>query len=174
LKANTDIEDRRQAEHELREREQRWRAVFENSTVGIALLDETEHFMVANSTYEEMVGRTSSELRLLKCRDLTYTEQDCGATETLIRELLERKRHRFELEKRYRRKNGAVIWVHASGSMVSETDGSPRFLIFLVADITQQKQAEHELRESEQRRHAVFDNSKWVLLYLTKPLAFWQ
>jgi PAS domain S-box-containing protein len=172
LKANTDIEDRRQAEHELREREQRWRAVFENSTVGIALLDETGHFMVANSTYEEMVGRTSSELRLLKCRDLTYTEQDCVATETLIGELLERKRHRFELEKRYRRKDGAVIWVHASGSMVSETDGSPRFLIFLVADITQQKQAEHELRESEQRWHAVFANSNVGIALLDETARF--
>jgi formate hydrogenlyase transcriptional activator len=169
---NTDIEDRKRAEHALRDSEQRWRAVFENSTVGIALLDETGHFMVANSTYEEMVGRTSSELRLLKCRDLTYTEQDCVATETLIGELLERKRHRFELEKRYRRKDGAVIWVHASGSMVSETDGSPRFLIFLVADITQQKQAEHELRESEQRWHAVFANSNVGIALLDETARF--
>jgi formate hydrogenlyase transcriptional activator len=156
---NTDIEDRKRAEHDLRDSEQRWRAVFENSTVGIALLDETGHFMVVNSTYEELVGRTSSELRRLTCRDLTYTEQDCLATEARIGELLEGKRDRFELEKRYRRKDGAVIWVRSSGSLVRETEGSPRFIVFLVADITQRKQAEHELRESEQRWRAVFANS---------------
>jgi len=169
---NTDIGDRKGAEHDLRESEQRWRAVFENSTVGIALLDETGHFMVANSTYEELVGRTSSELRSLTCRDLTYTEQDCLATEAHIGELLEGKKDRFELEKRYRRKDGSVIWVCSSGSLVRETDGSPSFLVFLVADITQQKQAEHELRESEQRWRAVFANSNVGIALLDETTRF--
>jgi PAS domain S-box-containing protein len=146
-----DVTEKKQAEHDLRESKQRWRAVFENSTVGIALLDKTGHFMLANSTYEEIVGRTNSELRSLTCRDLTYTEQGCVRTETLIGKLLEGMKDHFELEKRYRRRDGRVIWVRASGSLVRETDDSPRFLVFLVADITQEKQAEYELRESERR-----------------------
>jgi formate hydrogenlyase transcriptional activator len=169
---NTDIEDRKRAEHDLRDSEQRWRAVFENSTVGIALLDDTGHFIAANSTYEELVGRTSSELRRLTCRDLTYTEQDCLATEARIGELLEGKRDRFELEKRYRRKDGAVIWVRSSGSLVRETEGSPRFIVFLVADITQQKQAELKLRESEQRWRAVFANSNVGIALLDETARF--
>jgi len=169
---NTDIEDRKRAEHDLRDSEQRWRAVFENSTVGIALLDETGRFMVVNSTYEGLVGRTSSELHQLTCRDLTYTEQDCLTTEARIGELLEGKRDRFELEKRYRRKDGTVIWVRSSGSLVRETEDSPRFIVFLVADITQQKQAELELRESERRWRAVFANSNVGIALLDETARF--
>ncbi|HEY6248785.1 MAG TPA: sigma 54-interacting transcriptional regulator [Candidatus Angelobacter sp.] len=148
---NTDIELRKRAEHDVRESEQRWRAAFDNSTVGIALLDETGHFLAANSAYEDMVGRTSSELRSLTCNDLTYTEQDCTATNVLMGELLAGKRDRFELEKRYRHKDGGLIWVRTSGALVPQADGSPRFLVFVVEDITERKRLHDQLERERDR-----------------------
>jgi formate hydrogenlyase transcriptional activator len=169
---NTDIEDRKRAEHDLRESEQRWRAVFDNSTVGIALLDKTGHFLAANSTYEEMVGRKSEELHSLTCRDLTYTEQDCLATEAHIRELLEGRRERFELEKRYRRSDGSLIWVRSSGSLVREADGSPRFLVFLVADITEKKRLHDQLARERDRLRLLLDLSNQIASHLELPDLF--
>jgi formate hydrogenlyase transcriptional activator len=160
---NTDIEDRKRAEEDLRESEQRWRAVFDNSTVGIALLDETGHFLAANSAYEEMVGRKTGELRSLTCRDLTYSEQDCSATDTLMSELLQGRRDRFELEKRYRRKDGGLIWVRTSGALVPNAAGSPRFLVFVVEDITERKHLHDRLERERDRLHLLLSLSNQIV-----------
>lgn len=128
--------------------EERWRSVFENSAIGVALTDLNGLFLAANPVYEEMLGYTEEELRKLTYFDLTH-EEDLEANRTLIEELLEGKRQQFQIEKQYRRKNGSLIWVRNNVSMVPGTERVPRFLMALSEDITERKQAEEKLRRSE-------------------------
>src|SRR6266849_1574829 len=145
---NTDLEERKRAEDALRKSEERWRSVFENSAIGVALTDHNGRFLATNHVYQAMVGYTEEELRAVNFLDLTH-EDYREANWALITELLEGKRRQFQIEKKYRRKDGSSIWVSNNVSIVPGTDRVPRFIMALTEDITQRKRAEEALQRSE-------------------------
>src|SRR5450631_336358 len=133
---------------ELAAAEERWRSVFENSAIGVALADLNGRFFAANPVYEKMLGYTEEELRQLSFLDITH-EEDLELNRTLIGELLAGTRRQFQIEKRYRRKSGSLLSVLNSVSMVPGTQRVPRFLLALSEDIAERKRAEEKLRRSE-------------------------
>src|SRR3981081_3756624 len=145
---NTDLEERKRAEDALRKSEERWRSVFENSAIGVALTDLNGRFLATNPVYQTIVGYTEEELRALYFLDVTH-EDYREANWTLITELLEGKRRQFQIEKKYRRKDGSSIWVTNNVSLVPGTERVPRFIMALSEDITQRKRAEETLQRSE-------------------------
>jgi len=145
---NTDLEERKRAEDALRKSEERWRSVFENSAIGVALTDLNGHFLATSHVFQAMVGYTEEELRAVNILDLTH-EDYREANWALITELVEGKRRQFQIEKKYRRKDGSLIWVSNNVSLVPGTERVPRFIMALSEDITQRKRAEEALLRSE-------------------------
>jgi len=145
---NTDLEERKRAEDALRKSEERWRSVFENSAIGVALTDHNGRFLATNYVFQAMVGYTEEELRTVTFLDLTH-EDYRQANWALITELVEGKRRQFQIEKQYRRKDGSLIWVSNNVSLVPGTERVPRFVMALSEDITERKRAEDALRASE-------------------------
>jgi PAS domain S-box-containing protein len=145
---NTDLEDRKRAEDALRKSEERWRSVFENSAIGVALTDLNGRYLATNHVYQTIVGYTEEELRALCFLDVTH-EDYREANWALITELLEGKRRQFQIEKEYLRKDGSSIWVSNNVSLVPGTERVPRFIMALSEDITERKRAEQALRRSE-------------------------
>ncbi len=145
---NTDLEERKRAEDALRKTEERWRSVFENSAIGVALTDLNGRFLATNRVYQTIVGYTEEELRAINFLDLTH-EDSRQANWALITELVEGKRPQFQIEKKYRRKDGSLIWVNNNVSLVPGTERVPRFIMALSEDITERKRAEQALRRSE-------------------------
>jgi PAS domain S-box-containing protein len=143
-----DIEDRKGAEQALRKSEERWRSVFENSAIGVALTDLNGRFLATNHVYQTIVNYTEEELRALCFLDITH-EDYREANWALITELLEGKRRQFQVEKKYLRKDGSSIWVSNNVSLVPGTERVPRFIMALSEDITQRKRAEEALQRSE-------------------------
>jgi len=143
-----DIEDRKRAEQALRKSEERWRSVFENSAIGVALTDLNGRFLATNHVYQTIVGYTEKELSTLCFLDVTH-EDYREANWALITELLAGKRQQFQIEKRYLRKDGSSIWVSNNVSLVPGTERVPRFIMALSEDITQRKRAEEALGRSE-------------------------
>src|SRR5882724_7743412 len=143
-----DIEDRKRAEQALRKSEERWRSVFENSAIGVALTDLNGRFLATNHVYQTIVGYTEQELGALCFLDVTHEEYR-EANWALITELLEGKRQQFQIEKKYLRKDGSSIWVSNNVSLVPGTERVPRFIMALSEDITQRKRAEEALQRSE-------------------------
>ncbi|MGA2535560.1 MAG: sigma 54-interacting transcriptional regulator [Terracidiphilus sp.] len=143
-----DITERKQAEATLRKSEERWRSVYENSAIGVALADPNGRFLAVNRAYEKMLGYTEEELR--KFTFLEITEEDYRDSNwELVSELLDGKRQQFQIEKQYRRKDGALRWVSNNVSLVPGTESMPRFIMALSEDITERKQAEEALLKSE-------------------------
>jgi PAS domain S-box-containing protein len=150
-----DIDDRKHAEAErslaeeaMRKSEERWRAVFDNSAIGVALTDLRGRFLATNSAYQKILGFTDQELGRLTFLDLTH-EDYRESNWRLVMELLEGKRRQFQIEKQYRRKDGRLIWVSNNVSLVPGTERVPRFIMALTEDITERKRAEEKLQTSE-------------------------
>jgi PAS domain S-box-containing protein len=132
---------------ELAAAEERWRSVFENSAIGVALTDLNGRFLAANPVYQKMVGYSEEELQKLSFLDVTL-EEYLEPNRTLVGELLEGKRQQFQIEKQYRRKNGSLIWVRNNVSLVPGTERMPRFLMALSEDITERRRVEEALSKA--------------------------
>src|SRR5262252_2973995 len=119
----------------LRQSEERWRAVFESSAIGIALTDLNGRFLATNAAYQHMLGYTDAEFRTFSFLDITH-EDDRDINGALVIELLAGTRTQLQLEKRYWRKDGTLMWVNNTVSLVPGTERTPRFLMAIVEDIT--------------------------------------
>jgi len=149
-----DITERKRSEDALRvahaqvvRSEERWRSVFENSAVGVALTDLTGRFIATNPVYQKMLGYTEEEFQQLTFFDITH-EENVEQNRTLIGELLDGKRQQYQIEKQYRRKDGQPVWVRNNVSVVPGTEGVPRFLMALSEDITQRKLSQEALAKA--------------------------
>jgi PAS domain S-box-containing protein len=158
LIACEDIHERKQAQARLQQSEQRWQTAFENSAIGIMMRDRADGFFAANRAFRNMLGYTESELYQLCQLDVTY-EEDRDLNLELIGELWEGKRQHFEIEKRYRRKDGTLVWVRNNVTLVSGTGGIAPFLFTIVEDITQRKKEESERHNIEQRYRVMVETA---------------
>lgn len=145
---NTDIEDQKFAEEALRKSEERWLVVFENSAIGVALTDFSGRLLFTNSAYQTMLGYTEDEIRKLTFLEITH-EDYRGTNLALVTELLEGKRKQFQIEKKYRRKDGSLIWVSNNVSLVPGTERVPQFIMALSEDITERKCALEKLQANQ-------------------------
>ena len=143
----------------------RWRTAFENAAIGIVMADFNGRYFAANSAFRNMLGYTERELYRLSFDEVTY-EGDREANVLLAHELTEGKRHHFEIDKRYRRKDGTLLWARQHVALVPGMQGAAPFWFGVVEDITERKHVDEELRlqqhkfrESEARLQAFFENS---------------
>jgi PAS domain S-box-containing protein len=143
----TENRDRETAEDALRASEERWRNLFENAPVGIALTGSPGKFVAVNPALQRMVGYSEAELLGLSAADITH-EEDWAVTTEILTAYAAGQPRTPRFEKRYRRKDGGVIWAEVSAFVVPVAGSAP-LLGGVVVDITDRKRAEDELRRSE-------------------------
>ena len=132
---------------DLRLSEERWRNLFESVPVGVALTGPDGRYASVNQTFQRMTGYSEAELRKLSPLDITH-EDDRAATESRIAARKAGSPYLQHVEKRYRRKDGGVIWIDASAFVAPVVAGTPLFGGAAI-DITDRKRAEEDLRRSE-------------------------
>jgi PAS domain S-box-containing protein len=149
-----DISERKRNEDALRaahaqvlQSEERWRSVFENSAVGVALTNLDGRFIATNPVFQKMLGYSEDELKQLTSLGITC-EESLEQNRLLIADLLDGKRQQFQIEKRYRCKDGETVWARNNVSIVPGTDRTPRFLMALSEDITRRKLSEEALAKA--------------------------
>ncbi|HEX8454242.1 MAG TPA: EAL domain-containing protein [Longimicrobium sp.] len=142
----------------LQQREEWFRAVFEGSAMGIAVVDMKGRFIDANAAFLRMVGRTAEEMKELPFASLDH-EDDQERDSRLFRRLVAGELAHYQLEKRYVRKDGTELTVRLTASVVRDADGKPRFCVAMVDDVTQRTraEAERELLEERLRHLALHD-----------------
>ena len=142
-----DITERKQAEQDLLESEERFRSIFDNAPITIAQVDLQGHPVVSNPAAQELFGYTGDELAAMVFTDFTHPD-DADLDMDLFQELAAGKRDQYSLEKRYIRKDGQVITSNLSVSMIRDERGNPVSAIGMVEDISERKLAEKALEEA--------------------------
>jgi PAS domain S-box-containing protein len=150
-----DITERKDAEEALRESEERFRATFEDSGIGMALVDLQGHPIKSNLELQQMLGYSEEELSRMAFTDYTHPD-DRDLDWRLFSELVAGKRAKYETEKRFLKKGGDLVWGLLTASLVKDRYGSPVCAVGMVQDITERKLAEVRIRESEEKFRKAF------------------
>ena len=136
----------------------RWRSVFENSAIGVAIADLSGRVLATNLTYQKMLGYTESEFQSLSFLEVTH-EDYREANWALVMELRDGKRDQFQIEKQYVRKDGSLVWVRNNVSLVQNAENTPQLMLALSEDITERKLAAEALQFSEDRARLILDSA---------------
>lgn len=150
-----DITERKENEARLRESEERFRVVFDQAPVGIAMVDLGFHLMRANQAYCQMLGYTEKELSALTISDITHPE-DVEENMRLQKMLGQGLIPEYEMEKRFIRKDGSIAQGLLIASLLTNEEDEAVCFIGQVLDITSKKEQEQQLFESEMRYRMLF------------------
>lgn len=143
---------RRRAERALRESEERLRAVFEQAAVGMARVAPDGRWLEVNQRLCDIVGYSRAELLERSLQDITHPE-DLATDLELVRQVLGHEIATYSLEERYVRKDGSLVWVDLTVSLVQDENG-PKYFVSIVQDISARKAAEAEAQMAQRLRLA--------------------
>lgn len=136
---------RRDAERALYASEARFRAMFERSAIGIGFADLEGNLIAVNGALQEMFAATAADMRRLNVESLVHPDDSADVWET-YHELVKGRRENFQCDKPYYRRDGEVIWTHLTVSLIRDEQGTPRYQVAMLEDITDQHRLQERLR----------------------------
>ncbi len=143
-------DERERAERDLQASEEKFRKIFEEGPIGVALIGLDFTVRKANLRFCEMLGYTEEEVVALGIEGITHPD-DIEADYHLAMRLRRDEIPFYSIEKRYVRKDGKVIWGQLTASLAHDGQGRPLIGIGMIEDVTEHKRSEEALRESEER-----------------------
>lgn len=151
-----DVTDRKQTEEALRQSEQLFREAFATSAFGISVRSPEGRYLQVNQAFCKMLGYTEAELLQLDYRAITHPDDQAIDPNNTIKKLVAGEIPYYHLEKRFLHKNGSTVWGLVSISLVRDLAGQPLYFVALIHNITDRKQAEAALIQSEERFRSAF------------------
>ena len=136
-----ELSDREQAEAMLSENEELFRRAFEDTAAGMALISLEGQLLQVNQSLCELLGYSESELLEITFQELTFAE-DLIPQLKLVEELIAGTRKTFQLEKRCIHRQGNILWVILSMSIVRDKQENPLYFVGQIQDITDRRQLE--------------------------------
>ncbi|MBF0590610.1 MAG: PAS domain S-box protein [Nitrospirae bacterium] len=146
---------RLEAEVELLEREQQLHAVFDFSTIGIAITSVEKGWIDVNHRLCEMLGYSKEELTKMTWVKITHRE-DIESDLVLFNQVLKGDMDGYELEKRFVRKDGSILYTKLWVNCRRNEDRSVKYFVTLLEDISERKAMEKVLQESEEKYRLLF------------------
>jgi PAS domain S-box-containing protein len=141
---------RADAQRRIVETEAQLSSIFNVSSVGMAQIDPfTRRFQRVNAALCSITGFSEAELLAMTVDDLTHAEDRALAAEMFDR--MAQGSGAYELEKRYVRKSGEAVWVHATGNTIRDAAGHPLRQFAVIHDISERKAVEEALRQREEK-----------------------
>ena len=145
-----DITERKQAEETLKESEDRFRKIFEESPVGIAMTGKDMVIIRANSSFCKMTGYSEDELKSFTFRNFTHPDY-IAEDEISLLKLVAEEIPAYHTEKQYIRKDKEVIWGSSTVSIIHNNIDEVQYFLIMVEDITERKQAEADLIAAKEK-----------------------
>ncbi|WP_414575450.1 PAS domain S-box protein [Anabaena sp. CCY 9402-a] len=143
-----DITQKKQTEQALRESEARFRAMFNQAALGIALVNLDGQFLQVNPALCKLTGYSHDELIQMNFEDITHPD-DLESDWNEAQRVLAQEISNYSLEKRYVRKDGSIVWVNLTSSAVGNDEGEIQYALGIVEDISQKQAALHERKKAQ-------------------------
>ncbi len=138
---------------ELQAAQVRFRATFEQAAVGVAHVAPDGRWLRVNPRLCDIVGYTAQELLTRTFQDITHPD-DLDADLEYVRRMLAGEIPTYSMEKRYVRKDGSLVWINLTVSLVRWPTGEPDYFIAVIEDISDRRRAEEELRQKNEELDA--------------------
>jgi PAS domain S-box-containing protein len=142
------VTERVLAEIALRESEERFRVTFEQAAVGIAHVGTNGRFLRVNHKLCKITGYSHDELLRLSFGELSFPE-DLAEAYGARQAMLTNEKNDYCTEKRYRRKDGEIVWINLVTTLAREATGEAKYFISVFEDITERKKGEESLRQKD-------------------------
>lgn len=171
----------------LKETEEQARPTFEQAAVGISHVGTDGKWLRVNQKLCDIVGYTSQELMERTFQDITYP-RDLEADLEYVRRMLAGEIQTYSTEKRYIHKDGSLVWINLTVSLVLDPSGNPKYFISVIEDINKRKQLEQQLdkyhneleqlvekrtadlKKSERQKNLILDSMSESLSYIDRDL----
>lgn len=140
-----DITQRVEAERQLRESEERFKGAFDCAAIGMALVSLAGEWLRVNRALCALTGYTEAELLATTFQAITHPD-DLDEDLRYVAEMIQGSRRSYQMEKRYFHKQGQIIWIQLSVSMVRDIQGDPLYFVAQIQDITAHRRAHEALR----------------------------
>lgn len=140
-----DITERVHADRALQEARKRFQTAFEQAPIGMGLVDPEGRWLTVNPSLCRLVGREVADLLTTDFQSITHAE-DLGADVAGLEAALAGETDGYQMDKRFVRPDGTIVWAQLNRSLVRDEDGAPLYFITQLMDISERKQAEEELR----------------------------
>jgi PAS domain S-box-containing protein len=145
-----DITERKSAEDTLKESEEKFRKIFEESPFSMAMTGKDFGIVRANQSFCDMIGYNEEELKSFTFRTFTHPDHIANDEISLLR-LIAQEIPIYNTEKRYIRKNKSLIWGSTTVSIIRNNSGEVQFFLVMVEDITSRKKTHSELIVAKER-----------------------
>lgn len=142
----------------LRASEEQFRSCFEQSPIGLALVGLDGRWLRVNNALCRIVGYSRDELLKIDFQTITHPD-DLQADLDQVHALMDGRICKYQMEKRYFHKEGHIVWIRLSVSMVYGEDGQPLHFMSQIEDISEWKRADEALRTSEKRFRLAVDGA---------------
>ena len=163
LREKNEQRKRHQAEAAIQESEERYRKIFEDAPIGIINFDAKFNILKANKAFCDLLGYAEEEIVKLSFIEVTHLkdlQKELELGEQVFKGVLPS----YQIEKRFIKKDQEPIWTNLMATVIRDKQGKALHGLGMIRDITERKQAELALRESEERLKAILDNSP-ALIY---------
>lgn len=164
-----DITSLKNAQLSLEESEDLFRNTVEHAAVGIGHLNESGDFLKVNRMFCTITGYTEDELKKMSFVDLSFPD-DLVEEKIFIEEVKKGLRDAYDIEKRYIKKSGEIIWIQLHSSVVRYKNKKTQYVVAAISDITKRKNIEQALKTSEKKfRDVVSSVPGIVYQFIKKP-----
>jgi PAS domain S-box-containing protein len=144
LRMGQEIAERQRVQRALAESETRFRTIIREAAIGMAVVDKGGRLTEGNLALQKMLGYSAEQLQNMVIAQITHPE-DLAQSRKLFEDLLEGTQRAFQIEERFVRHDGTVVWGRLSISLVRDAAGKPLFVIAMVEDISQRREAEEKI-----------------------------
>jgi PAS domain S-box-containing protein len=153
---SVDITQRKRLERDLLASEQKYRTTFERAATGIAHVAPDGEIVLVNDQFCQLLGYEREELLTLNIAAITHPD-DLAQDAAHMSDLLDGRSLTYTMEKRYRRRDGHLVWTSMTGSLVHDSDGQPLYFISVSEDIGKLKRLELGLADNVAQLEAIFE-----------------
>ena len=153
---------RRRAGEALRLSEEHFRRTFDQSPIGAAIVTLDYRFQRVNAALCQITGYSEDELLSPAFPDITHPG-DLAADVQSAQRLAAGEIDQYQMDKRYIRKDGGIVWIHLSVRMMRDAAGRPLYFLPMMEDITERKRAEESLHQHTRRLEALHEIDRTIL-----------